>query len=103
VKYASRLSEDELKTLYQIFVGKEANVISLDISQFDNSICLDGTIEIPDDEEETKSEMIEVEDNYEINDYNVKVYCHSGYVTKEYREFMYEKFGDEYARDYLLS
>ena len=31
-----------------------------------------------------------------------KYYHHLGNCTPNYRKYMYEKFGDEYARDYLL-
>jgi hypothetical protein len=102
MKYVTQLSDEELTEIYKMFMGEGADFVSLDITRFDDSISLDGYIKIPDDEEEAENGMIEVEDNYEITDYNVKVYCHSGYVTKEFREFMYKKFGDEYAKDYLF-
>ena len=43
-----------------------------------------------------------IDDDYELDDFNVKVYHHSDDVTKKYRKYMYEKFGNEYARDFLL-
>ena len=36
-------------------------------------------------------------------DFDVTVYHHSGDCTQSYRKWMYEKFGDEYARDYLFN
>ena len=44
-----------------------------------------------------------IDDDYEITDYNVKEFHHSGDCTPDYRKWMYNKFGDEYARDYLFN
>jgi hypothetical protein len=103
MKYISRLSDEELTELYKMFMGECAEIVSLEITRFDDSICLDGYIKIPDDGEGAEGGMIEVDDNYEITDYNVRVYCHSGSLTIAFREYMYEKFGDEYAKDFLFS
>ena len=43
-----------------------------------------------------------IDDNYSLTDYDVRVYCHSGYVTDEFRKWMFKKFGPNYAIDYLL-
>lgn len=51
---------------------------------------------------ENPNVVVILDDDYELDDYNVKVYHHSENVTKEYREYMYKKFGDEYAKDYLF-
>lgn len=64
-------------------------------------------MEIPEFEEERLAEdpnaVIILDDDYELTDFDVKVYHHSGDCTSEYRKYMYEKFGDEYARDYLFN
>jgi hypothetical protein len=43
-----------------------------------------------------------IDDNYSLTDYDVRVYCHSGYATDEFRKWMLKKFGPNYAIDYLL-
>ena len=52
MKYANRLSDEELRVLYQLFTDSDATIKELTITRFDNSICLDGVIEIPEYEEE---------------------------------------------------
>lgn len=106
MKYADKLSDEELKEIYQLFTDSDAKINELHITRSDNSIGLEGSIEIPEYEEEILKEnpnaTLIIDDDYEIDDFNVKVYHHSGNVTKEYREYMYKKFGNEYAKDYLL-
>lgn len=51
--------------------------------------------------EDTNATII-IDGDYEITDYDVKVYHHSRNCTPDYREWMYKKFGDEYAKDYLF-
>ena len=69
-------------------------------------VSFEGVIEIPEYEEELLKEnphaTIVTDDNYEITDYDVKEYHHSGDCTPDYRKWMYKKFGNEYAVDYLL-
>lgn len=102
MKYANRLTDDDLMELYKIFAGDGAEIVSLDITRSKNGIALEGFIKIPDDEEGSEDGMIEVDDDYEITDFDVRIYHHSGNLTKEYRTFMYKRFGNEYAKDYLL-
>ena len=100
MKYISKLTDDELTEIFKSFMADDEEFVSLEITRFDNDISLEGVVKIPDDE--MPNEMIEVEDSYELTDFNVGVYSHSGDVTKRYREYMYNKFGNEYAKDYLL-
>ena len=106
MKYANRLTDEELKELYQLFTDSDATIKELSITREDNSVAIEGQIEIPEYEEELLKEnpnaTIIIDDDYELDDFDVKVYHHSGNVTKEYREYMYKKFGNEYAKDYLL-
>lgn len=107
MKYANRLTDKELKELYQLFTDSDATIKELTITRFDNSISIDGFIEIPEYEEELLKEnpnaTITIDDDYEITDFDVKVFHHSGDCIETFRKFMYEKFGDEYARDYLFN
>lgn len=106
MKYANRLTEEELRELYLLFTDDGAKINELNITEDDYSIALEGYIEVPEWDKELLEEnpdaVVIIDDDYELDDYNVKVYHHSGDVTREYREYMYKKFGDEYARDYLL-
>ena len=106
MKYANRLTDKELKELYQLFTDSDATIKELTITRFDDSISLEGFIEIPEYDEELLKEnpnaTITIDDDYEIDDYNVKVFHHSGDCNLDYRKWMYKKFGNEYAVDYLL-
>lgn len=107
MKYANQLSEEELKELYLLFTDEGAVINELSITKNDYSIALEGYIEVPEWEEEILKEnpgaTVVLDDDYELSDYRVKVYHHSGDVTKIYREYMFKKFGSEYAKDYLLN
>lgn len=106
MKYANQLTEEELKELYLLFTDTDAKINKLNITKDDNFISFEGYIEVPEWDEEILKEdpnaTIIMDDDYELNDYNVKVYHHSGNVTNDYRKWMYKKFGNEYAKDYLL-
>lgn len=106
MKYANRLTEEELRDLYLLFTDENAKINELNIIKNEYSIAIEGCIEIPEWEEEILKEnpnaTIIIDDDYELDDYNVKVYHHSGNVTPIYREYMYKKFGNEYAKDYLF-
>ena len=106
MKYVNQLTDDELKALYMLFTDKGAKIHSLNIVKDEVSIALEGFVEIPEWDEEylrdNPQATIIIDDDYELDDYDVKVYHHSGDVTKEYRQYMYEKFGDAYAKDYLF-
>lgn len=99
MKYANRLTDEELREIYSLLTDSD-KINELNITRNENSIDLEGYIEIL---EEDSNETLTVYDDYTIADYNVKVYQHSGYCTLDYRKWMYRKFGDEYARDYLLN
>lgn len=106
MKYANRLTDAELRELYLLFTDSNAKINELNITRDEYSISLEGYIEIPEYDEEILKEnpnaTLVIDDDYELDDFNVKVYHHSNDVTKKYRKYMYEKFGNEYARDFLL-
>lgn len=106
MKYANQLTDKELKELYRIFTNTDAKIVDFTITKCNDSIALEGHIEIPEYEEEILKEdpnaTLILDDDYEINDYNVSVFHHSGDCTSDYRKWMYQKFGNDYARDYLL-
>lgn len=100
MKYANKLTDKELRELYRMFTDTGAKIIDLTITKFIDSITLDGVIQIPDNEFE--GEYLTIDDDYEINDFYVTVFDHSGNCTFDYRRYMYNKFGNEYATDYLF-
>ena len=106
MKYANKLTEEELRELYLLFTDEGAKINELNIIKDDVSIALEGYVEIPEFEEkilkENPNPTLIIDDDYELDDFNVKVYHHSGDLTKVYREYMYKKFGNEYAKEYLL-
>lgn len=106
MKYANQLSNEELRELYQLFTDSDATITELNIVKDDCSIAIEGVIEFPEYDEEILKEnpnaVISTDDDYEITDFEVRVYHHSGDCTLDYRMWMYKRFGDEYARDYLL-
>lgn len=107
MKYANKLTDEELRELYSIFTDSDAKINELNITKDEHSIGLEGYIEIPEWEEERLKEdpsaTAIIDDDYEITDFDVKVYHHSGDCTPEYRKWMYKKFGNEYAKDYLFN
>lgn len=107
MKYANRLTDEELREVYGLFIDSDGKINELNITRDEYSIGLEGYVEIPEFEEERLKEAanatLVIDDDYEITDYDVKVYHHSGNCTLDYRKWMYNKFGDEYARDYLFN
>lgn len=107
MKYANRLTDEELREVYGLFIDSDGKIKELNITRDEYSIGLEGYVEIPEFEEERLKEAANatliIDDDYEITDYDVKVYHHSGNCTLDYRKWMYNKFGDEYARDYLFN
>lgn len=107
MKYANRLTDEELRELYQLFTDSDATIKELTITRDNVSVAIEGVIEFPEYEEEILKEnpdaTVITDDDYEITDFEVRVFHHSGNCTPDYRMWMYKKFGDEYARDYLLN
>lgn len=107
MKYANRLTDEELRELYQLFTDSDATIRELNITRYNTSVVIEGVIEFPEYDEEILKEnpdaTIFTDDDYEITDFEVRVFHHSGNCTPDYRMWMYKKFGDEYARDYLLN
>lgn len=107
LKYANQLSDGQLKEIYQSFLCEDDKIVLLNISRYDDEICLDGKIEIPELEEEylvenPKATMV-VDNDYALSDYNVKIYNHSGNLNEIYRKYMLKTFGTSYAIDFLLA
>lgn len=104
LRYANRLTDEQLKEIYQSFLCEDDKIILLDISRYDDEICLDGKIEI---EEEclkvNPHATLVVYNDYVLSDYNVKIYHHSGNLNEIYRKYMLKTFGADYALDFLFN
>lgn len=107
MKYANRITENELRELYQMFTDTDAKIKELNIKKDDYSILLNGYLEVPEWNEDVLAEnpdaTVIIDDDYKITDYDVTVYHHSGDCTLDYRKWMFDKFGAEYAKDFLLN
>ena len=107
LRYANQLSDGQLKEIYQLFLCEDDKIIYLDISRYDDEICLTGKIEIPEFEEEylkvNPHETLIVDNDYSLSDYNVKIYHHSGNLNEIYRKYMLKTFGTDYALDFLFN
>ena len=107
LKYANQLSDEQLKEIYQLFLNDGDKIVYLNISRYDDEICLTGKIEIPEFEDEylkiSPHATLTVDNDYDLSDYNVKIYHHSGNLTPLYRKYMFEKFGTDYALAFLFN
>ena len=107
LKYANRLTDEELKEIYQLFLYEEDKIVSLNIFRYDEEICLEGKIQLPEYDKEyldvNPYATIVVDNDYDLSDYNVTSYHHSGDCNSIYRKCMLEKFGKDYAVNYLLN
>ena len=104
LRYANRLTDEQLKEIYQSFLCEDEKIILLDISRYDDEICLDGKIEIEEECLKVNPHATLVVDNdYVLSDYNVKIYHHSGNLNEIYRKYMLKTFGADYALDFLFN
>ena len=104
MKYLSNLTDAELTAIYKSFMISTDKFVDLTITRDENSITLEGHICIPEEDEEYADEdgYCLIDEDYEITDYDAKAYHHSGNMSYKLREYLYEKFGVEYAKDYLF-
>lgn len=107
LKYVNRLTDEELKEIYQLFLCEDEKIVSLNIFRYDDEICLEGRVQFPEYEEEYLDEnpdaVIVVDNDFDLSDYNVRNYHLSGNCNSIYRKYMLGKFGEDYAVNYLLN
>lgn len=95
MKYANKLTDNELKELYRYLIEEpNAAIKQLTITKNKYFIKFDGRIIVP--------KSGEIEENFRIMDYDVDSYDFSDQCTPYYRRWMYKKFGDEYAKEYFF-
>lgn len=101
LKYANQLSDGQLKEIYQLFLSDDYKILALNIYRYDDTIFLEGKIEIPEFEEEylayNPEATIVADNDYALSDYNVKIYNHTGNLNKIYRKYMFDTFGTSYT------
>lgn len=106
LEYANQLTDEQLKEIYQLFLCEDERLVYLDISRYDDEICLNGKIEIPEFDEEYLAEnpdaTIITDNDYALSDYYVSIYHHSGNLNEIYRKYMLKTFGTSYAIDFLF-
>ena len=104
MKYLSKLTDTELTEIYKSFMTSTDKFVDLMITRDENSITLEGHICILEEDKEYTDEegYCLIDEDYEITDYNVKAYHHSGNMNYKLREYLYGKFGIEYAKDFLF-
>ena len=70
MKYANRLTDKELRELYQLFTDSDATIKELNITRDNTSVAIEGVIEFPEYEEEILKEnpdaTVITDDDYEI-------------------------------------
>lgn len=103
MKYLNKLTDTEITDIFKSFMATDAEFVSLDIDRYEDSVELNGVVKEPDFE--NPEEMMELEESYSLDDYNVKAYDHSGgyECQKNYRKYMYKKFKTKYAKEYFLN
>lgn len=107
LEYANQLTDEQLKEIYQLFLCEDEKILYLNISRYDDEICLDGKIEIPEFEDEylkaNPHGTLTVDNDYTLSDYDVTIYHHSGNLNEIYRKYMLKTFGMGYAVDFLFN
>lgn len=104
VKYLSQLSDDEVVELIKpLAFGKFVELDFLKRYGSHLEVCIISECEHEDEEEKY---TITLDDLYYLNDYSVKTYDYQRSdekeIIREYRHKLFRRFGDEYARDFLL-
>nr|DAI07964.1 MAG TPA: hypothetical protein [Caudoviricetes sp.] len=98
MKWINKLKDKDLEELYSFFNGENFKIIEFNIVRSKHCIELCGKTEFVCGDRKYSI----TDDDYRISDFHAQAYNRSGDTTLEYRLFMYKKFGDEYARDFLF-
>ena len=84
LRYANRLTDEQLKEIYQSFLCEDDKIVLLDISRYDDEICLDGKIEIEEECLKVNPHATLVVDNdYVLSDYNVTVFFYNPNILND--------------------
>ena len=103
MKWASELTDDELRDVYELLLNNEGKIVDIHISKGDCETDIEGRICIP---EEYENDVRIIDRVYILTDFYVRtgyLYDNKKDLSEIFREYMYKKFGDEYAKDYLFN
>lgn len=106
MKYLDQLTDKEIENYYKnSLLEPEGKVKEIKITRTRTEVELYAIVEVPEFEEELKEvqETTEIEDLITLTDYEVIEGRIQRKATKEYRKYMYKKFGVQYAEDFLFS
>lgn len=106
MKYINQLTNQEIVDCYKDnLLEPEGKVKEAKVTRTKTDLELYAIVEVPEFEEELKAEQetTEIEDLITFTDYEVIEGKIQRKATKKYRRFMYEKFGKQYAEDFLFS
>jgi hypothetical protein len=120
MKFVTRLTDNELKDLFKKLVPKKGKIKKLKIKRDSKGVWLKGILQFPVSLLDKNPELREIaeekdmyfEESYKfrLTDFDAKEISFDNLVSPEsskatiiYREYMFTKFGPEYARDYLFS
>lgn len=105
LEYASQLTDEQLREIYQLFLDDGDKILALDIYRDDDEIFLHGKVAI------VAKRLAAIPDATVIidNDYylEVNIYNHHHFYSEKfneiYRKYMFETFGLSYALDFLFN
>lgn len=106
MKYLDQLTDNELIEYYKnSLLEPEGKVKEVKITRTRTEVELYAVVEVPEFEEELKSVQAttELEDLITFTDYEVIEGRIQRKATKEFRKYMYEKFGNSYAEEFLFA
>lgn len=106
MKYLDQLTDKEIENYYKnSLLEPEAKIKEVKITRTRTEVELYAVVEVPEFEEDLKdeNETTELEDLITLTDYEVIEGRIQRQATKEYRRYMYEKFGNSYAEDFLFA
>ena len=104
MKYINKWTDREIIKYYQNnLLEPTGKIKEVKITKTRIGIEFYAMVEVPEFEEEFKSKQstIEIEDLITFTDYEIIEGKIQKRATKEYRKFMYKKFGKQYAEDFL--
>lgn len=106
MKYIEKLTDQEILEYYKNnLLEPEGKIKESKITRTRTELEIYTVVEVPEFEKELKTEQktTELEDLITFTDYEVIEGRIQRQATKKYRKFMYEKFGKQYAEDFLFS
>ena len=103
MKYLSQLSRDEIIELVKVFTEDTFQRV-VEMRETDTGI--DITVEVKLEDDERECGYIILEETYTLEDYHVRIWDYYTInfreMLSEYRKKLLDKFGKEYALDYLF-